>query len=331
MGNSLSNRPTARPSRWQGPTSTMAPLLAYEQMLNQDPRWALTEGSRHFEEKSAVHEALRKIARRLEEMGIPYAIAGGMALFVHGLRRFTEDVDILVEQASLKKIHKELDGLGYRPPFAGSRNLRDTALGVRIEFLVTGQYPGDGRSKPIAFPEPASVAIERDGIKYLQLTTLVELKLASGMTSPERMKDLGDVQELIKLLDLPLAFGARLSPYVQGKYEELWHGMRQATRRYILLWRNKWLTSDAKTVEEMAAMLHDATERLEAMKADGVTLDPHGGTGDDYARLVTTDPEIAKKYDMHDESEFLDPGEDEGEEEEKEGVPEQGVAGNEET
>jgi hypothetical protein len=35
-------------------------------------------------------------------------------------------------------------------------------------------------------------------------------------------------------------------------------------------------------------------------------LDPEGGTGDDYAHLVTTDPIVAKKYDMHDESEFWD-------------------------
>jgi len=41
------------------------------------------------------------------------------------------------------------------------------------------------------------------------------------------------------------------------------------------------------------------------MRSDGVTLDPDGGTSDDYAHLVTTDPDVARKYDMHDESEFL--------------------------
>ena len=47
----------------------------------------------HFEKESAVHQALRKITRRLEELGISYAIVGGMAMFLHGYRRFTEDVD----------------------------------------------------------------------------------------------------------------------------------------------------------------------------------------------------------------------------------------------
>jgi hypothetical protein len=50
--------------------------------------------------------------------------------------------------------------------------------------------------------------------------------------------------------------------------------------------------------------LHGATESLESMRADGVALDPGGGIGDDYAYLVTSDPAVAKKCDMHEESEF---------------------------
>ena len=50
------------------------------------------------------------------------------------------------------------------------------------------------------------MSIEIDGVKYLNLPTLIELKLASGMTNPGRLKDLSDVLELIKLLDLPVNF-----------------------------------------------------------------------------------------------------------------------------
>ena len=70
-------------------------MIAYEQLLSRDVGWALREGGMHFEKDSAVHKALRKITRRLEELGIPYAIVGGMAMFFHGYRRFTEDVDLL--------------------------------------------------------------------------------------------------------------------------------------------------------------------------------------------------------------------------------------------
>jgi hypothetical protein len=176
----------------------------------------------HFERESAVHKALEKIARRLDELGIGYAVAGGMALFFHGYRRFTEDVDLLVTPEGLKTIHERLEGLGYVPPFEGSKNLRDAENGVRIEFLVTGAYPGDGKPKPVAFPDPAGATVTLGGIHFLQLPRLVEVKLASGMTNPGRARDLVDVQELIGILRLPETFAEQLHPFVQGKYQELW-------------------------------------------------------------------------------------------------------------
>jgi hypothetical protein len=203
---------------------------AYEKELDRDPRWALSEGSRHFEEKSAVFDALHKITERLNDLGVSYAVVGGMALFRHGLRRFTEDVDILVTRDDLKTIHDRLGGLGYRPLHPRSKHLRDTELGVRIEFLTTGEYPGDGKPKPVAFPEPEAVSFESDGIRYIQLPNLVELKLASGMTNPGRLKDLSDVLELIKVLELPDDFATGLNPFVRDKFLELWNVAREYER-----------------------------------------------------------------------------------------------------
>jgi hypothetical protein len=197
-------------------------MIAYETQLNQDFRWALQEGSMHFEEASAVHRTLRRVAQRLDELGVPYAVAGGMALFLHGFRRFTEDVDVLVTKDGLRLIHERLEGLGYVAPFQGSKNLRDADTGVRIEFLVAGEYPGDGKPKPVAFPDPAAVGVERDGVRYLSLPMLIELKLASGLTNPLRLKDIVDVQELIRLLKLPSGFADQLDPSVRGKFLELW-------------------------------------------------------------------------------------------------------------
>jgi hypothetical protein len=182
----------------------------------------------HFEGHSAVFLSLRKIAGRLDELGIPYAIAGGMALFAHGFRRFTEDVHPLVTPDGLAQIHAALDGLGYVPPFLGSKQLRDGETQVRIEFPVAGQFPGDGRPKPVAFPDPTTVSIEIEGIRYLNLSTLIDLKLASGMTAPGRLKDLADVQELIRILALPADFAARLAPYTRDKYADLWQGVQMS-------------------------------------------------------------------------------------------------------
>ncbi len=199
---------------------------AFETHLNRDLQWALQKGSMFFEEKGGLHAALWKIARRLDELKIPYAVGGDMAMFFHGFRRFTEDIDILVSREGLHRLHAELQGLGCVPLFAGSKNLRDVDSGVRIEFLVAGDYPGDGKPKPVVFPDPERASIERDGIRYLNLPTLVELKLASGISSPGRLKDLADVQELIRLLRLPADFADQLQPFVRQEYGRLWQAVQ---------------------------------------------------------------------------------------------------------
>lgn len=158
-------------------------------------------------------------------MEIPHAVAGAMALVAHGYDRTTLDVDVLLQAGTLSRVHAELDGPGYLPPFAGSRALRDTETGVRIDFLVAGEFPSDGKPKPVAFPDPSTASVEIDGIRYLSLEKLVELELASGMTHAGRIKDLADVQELIRVLRLEAGFSERLAPFVRPKYSELWNAV----------------------------------------------------------------------------------------------------------
>lgn len=169
-----------------------------------------------------VHRSLRAITTRLERIGVPYAVVGGMALVAHGYYRTTTDVDILVTPEGMASIHGALEGLGYIRPTGTRTKLRDTDTKVLIEFLITGGFPGDGKPKPVAFPDPAAVAVEIDGIRYVGLPTLLELKLASGMSNLARAKDIGDAVELIRALDLDRDFGDSLDPFVRGKYLELW-------------------------------------------------------------------------------------------------------------
>lgn len=197
-------------------------MIVYEQLLDADLHLALREGSMHFEQTNAVHRALQKITGRLDRLGVPYAVAGGMALFLHGYRRFAEDIDILVSREGLKRIHDELEGRGYLPPFPGSKNLRDAELGVKIEFLVQGDFPGDGKPKPVAFPDPTAAGTEADNVRVLTLEKLIELKLASGMTNPLWLQDVAHVQKLTSLLKLPESFADRLDPFVREKYLEIW-------------------------------------------------------------------------------------------------------------
>lgn len=68
--------------------------------------------------------------------------------------------------------------------------------------------------------------------------------------------------------------------------------------RYEMLWRNKWLTADARSVDEMISCFEASIVALKELKSDGVQLDPEG-MGDDYAHFWTEDPEIARKHDMY--------------------------------
>jgi hypothetical protein len=196
-------------------------MLTYEEKLSSNVQLAFNEGSMHFEKEGGVHKTLDRLVCELDELQIPYCIVGGMAMFFHGYRRFTEDVDVLVTQTGLDEIHQRLVGHGYLPPFEGSRNLRDTETGVRIEFLVTGAYPGDGKPKPVSFPSPQDTTVVIDGKNFLTLTKLIELKLASGLTNPRRARDLADVQELIATLGLSDDLATELNESVRNKYHEL--------------------------------------------------------------------------------------------------------------
>jgi hypothetical protein len=95
--------------------------------------------------------------------------------------------------------------------------------------MTTGEYPGDGRPKPVSMPEPDKASTEIDGIRFVTLEKLVELKLASGISAPDRLKDLADVQELIKIRKLDADFALKLNPYVREKYRELEAAVRNST------------------------------------------------------------------------------------------------------
>ena len=193
----------------------------YENIVRRGGTPALQDASKFIMQSDPVFKTLTELARPLGDLGIPYAVAGGMALVAHGYRRTTEDVDVLVSSEGLSQIQEKLTGLGYRPLFAGSKNLRDATTGVRVEFIVTGQFPGDGKPKPVAFPDPSQVAVEIDGIKFLSLPKLIELKLASGMTNPGRLRDLADVQDLISILGLQAGFAEQLHPFVRERFLDL--------------------------------------------------------------------------------------------------------------
>jgi hypothetical protein len=181
---------------------------------------------RFFMGEADVQKALEKLVRVLDAHGIPYAIVGAMALNEFGYQRTTVDVDVLLTPEGLSAFKTHALGRGYVEKFPGSRGVRDTEHRVDIDVVLTGSYPGDGKPKPVVFPDPATSALRGTRVALLPLSTLVELKLASGMTAPHRLKDLADVQELIRIQRLPRTLVHELNSFVRDKYLELWQAVQ---------------------------------------------------------------------------------------------------------
>ena len=80
---------------------------------------------------------------------------------------------------------------------------------------------------------------------------------------------------------------------------------------YTMTWRNKWLTDEARTIEDMIKMLSGAVKELRDMRDAGVKLMDGTGTYDDYAELYTYDQIVAARFGMDEEDDEEEEDDDE--------------------
>lgn len=191
------------------------------QQIISSPRSTYAEALSFFKGTGMLNDALDRLVADLERKQIAYAAIGALALNQHGFQRFTVDIDILLTVEGLERFQNELVGLGYRPAFEGAKRKFRTSDNVPIDVIISGEYPGDGLPKAVVFPEPSDFAIEIDGVQTISLEKLIELKLASGISAPHRLKDLADVQELIKIKHFDVSFAEKLDGSVRAKFLEL--------------------------------------------------------------------------------------------------------------
>jgi hypothetical protein len=168
-----------------------------------------------FRGKDQVHKTLRRLVKKLEKAGIAYAVLGGMALNAHRYRRVTTDVDVLLTPEGFAEFKKRFVGKNYEQVEGRPRRFTDRKNDVQLDVLITGLYPGSGRPGPIAFPDPGQAAERIEEIAYVDLVTLVQLKLAA-----RRWRDFADVVELIRHNGLDESFADKLHPSVRGDYVE---------------------------------------------------------------------------------------------------------------
>lgn len=68
-------------------------------------------------------------------------------------------------------------------------------------------------------------------------------------------------------------------------------------KKYTSTWRNKWITSDASSIDDFIETYEGLAEMMRRWKSEGIILDPDiiGGVGDDYAQFCTYDESVALK------------------------------------
>lgn len=119
------------------------------QKVIESPVAAYQEGLQFFMDEGILNKTLRRVTKGLENRGIEYSVIGAVALNNHGYRRFTEDIDLLLTKAGLEKFQKELVGLNYQ---GATKKFRTTEENVTVEIITSGEFPGNGKPKPVQFP-----------------------------------------------------------------------------------------------------------------------------------------------------------------------------------
>jgi len=156
----------------------------------------------------------------LQAAEIPHAVAGGVAVCLHGYRRNTVDLDMLIRQEDQAKVRSALENAGYdwlreRAEFRGQSE-------IPVQFLISGERAGKGMEVLLPAPNQPGVTVEIEGLAVLSLARLIETKLACGLGSPRRThRDLADVVELIAVHQLSRSFARHLHASLRPAFREL--------------------------------------------------------------------------------------------------------------
>lgn len=180
-----------------------------------DPWKRVKEISMFFQKNDPVYHAMRRLVRRLDRAGIPYAIMGAMAINLHGARRTTDDVDVLLNSDGLQRFRREILPKFYDPVAGRPRRFTERKSGVVLHVLEAGRYPGSGKPGPFAFPDPLRASQDIKRVKVVTLPQLIQLKLAA-----RRYYDFGDVVNLVRVHALDESFLTQIHPSVHRDFIE---------------------------------------------------------------------------------------------------------------
>lgn len=174
----------------------------------------------HMLENETLWQLAERVHGLLARERIDHAIVGGVAVCLHGYRRNTVDLDLLVRPEDSAAVHSTLEADGFR--WNPSEKEFRSAAGVAIQFVLAGESEGPGQAATFPSPSDPKQVTTIEGLPVLSLAPLIQSKLACGLGNLRRThKDFADVVELIAVHRLDGSFARFLHKSVRKEYREL--------------------------------------------------------------------------------------------------------------
>ncbi len=154
--------------------------------------------------RPATWEDVKLVARYLDEAGVEYAIIGGYALAAHGLVRFTQDIDVLVDPCA-DNSRRWIAALSRLPDGAARELEADPdvfaaqqhyAIRVNDEITVDVLPGAAGHTWDELKPHITGVEIGGVRVKVLDLQGLLKTKQVP------RPKDQADAETIRRALEV---------------------------------------------------------------------------------------------------------------------------------
>jgi hypothetical protein len=134
----------------------------------------------------------------LERHGVPYAVAGALALAIHGVPRATTDIDLLVRRDDVEATLEVARARGFRVQalpmrFSDGLEVRrsskvDATVTLTLDLLLVNE-----NLEPV-WASRERVATERGDVWVVSRQGLIEMKAWAG-----REQDLADIRRLREL------------------------------------------------------------------------------------------------------------------------------------
>lgn len=191
----------------------MESALAWPSMNSAQATYQMLENQSLWNTALECHAALGAA-------GIPHAIVGGVAVCLHGYRRNTVDLELLVRKGDQALVRATLESSGYT--WSSEHAEFRAPSGVPVQLLLSGEKAGKDADVLLPEPDAPGVTVEIEGLAVLGLPRLIETKLACGLGQPRRThRDLADVVELIVVHQLDRSFARHLHKSLRPAFRKL--------------------------------------------------------------------------------------------------------------